>query len=295
VVIFSAGYGRSENGRKIRPKVKNLFRLTSYASLVHTTNPCLEDLHSGRNITVYRASPTRLLKGGMQLDSGQILKADAVVYATGWRSSIDFFDDEEAPQLGIPIPLGQQDAEAEKLWGSLESKADMTVTDALPRLAEYPKPKTDRETGTTQFRMYRQALSPKLLAQHDRSITFVGYVSNSQTSIYSEILALWAVAWMESLLPKPLPTETQMEIDVATVNAWVTRRYGARGLKDPEIILEVQTFLDTLMQDLGLRVQRKNKGLFGPLVEWVVPYEGLDYRGMIEEFLIQAKPKDKAG
>jgi hypothetical protein len=100
---------------------------------------------------------------------------------------------------------------------------------------------------------------------------------------------------MESLLPKPLPTETQMEIDGATVNAWMTRRYGARGLKDPEIILEVQTFLDTLMQDLGLRVQRKDKGLFGPLVEWVVPYEGSDYREMIEEFLVQAKPKDKAG
>jgi dimethylaniline monooxygenase (N-oxide forming) len=295
VVMFSAGYGRSENGGKLRPKVKNLFRLTSYASLIHTTNPFLEDLHSGRNITVYRASPVRLIKGGMQLDSGQVLKADVVVYATGWRSSIDFFDDDEAAQLGIPIPLDQQDAEAEKLWDSLESKADMTVTDALPRLAEYPKPKADRKTGTTQFRMYRQVLSPKLLAQHDRSLTFVGFVANSQTSICSEILALWAVAWMEDLLPKPLPTETQMEMDVATVNAWMIRRYGARGRQDPEIILEVQTFLDTLMQDLGLGVQRKNKGFFGPLVEWVVPYEGSDYRGMVEEFLVQAKLKGKTG
>jgi dimethylaniline monooxygenase (N-oxide forming) len=295
VVMSSAGYGRSDNGRKIRPKAKNLFRLTSYASLVHTTNPFLEDLHSGGNIIVYRASPTRLVKGGMQLDSGQVLKADVVVYATGWRSSIDFFDDKEAGQLGIPIPLGQQDAEAEKLWDSLESKADMMVTDALPRLAEYPIPKTDRETGTTQFRMYRQVLSPRLLARHDRSITFVGYVSNSQTSICSEILALWAVAWMEDLLPKPLPTETQMEIDVAMVNAWMTRRYGARGRQDPEIILEVQTFFDTLMEDLGLRVQRKNKGFFGPLVELVVPYEGSDYGGMVEEFLAQVKPKTKTG
>ena len=98
---------------------------------------------------------------------------------------------------------------------------------------------------------------------------------------------------MEGLLPKPLPTETQMEMDVATVNAWMTRRYGVRGRRDPEIILEVQTFLDTLMRDLGLRVQRKNKGFFGPLVEWVVPYDGSDYRGMIEEFLVQAKPKTK--
>lgn len=47
------------------------------------------------------------------------------------------------------------------------------------------------------------------------------------------------------------------------------------------------------MEDLGLRVHRKNKGFFGPLTEWVVPYEGSDYRGMIEEFLAQVKPASK--
>ena len=239
VVIFTAGYGKSENGRKIKPKVTNLFRLTSYISLVHTNSPFLSWLHSGKNITVYRASPTRLVKGGMQLDSGQVLKADAVVYATGWRSSIDFFDEAEAAQLGIPIPVDQQDVVAKKLWDSLESKADTLVTDALPRLADRPRPETDTETGTTQFRMYRQVLSPRLLAQRDRSLMFVGFVSNSQTAICSEILALWAVAWMENLLPKQLPSEAQMEADVARVNAWMARRYGGRGRRDPEIVLEV--------------------------------------------------------
>jgi dimethylaniline monooxygenase (N-oxide forming) len=293
VVMFTAGYGQSENGRKIKPNVRNLFRVTSYASLVHTNNPFLGWLHSGKNIMVYRASPTRLVKGGMQLDSGQVLRADAVVYATGWRSSIDFFDEEEVAQLGIPMPLDQQDVDAEKLWDSLDTKGDMLVTDALPRLAEWSKPEMDRATGTTQFRMYRQVLSPRLLAERDRSITFVGFISNSQTSICSEILALWAVAWMEDILPKSLPAEAQMEVDVARVNAWMARRYGARGRRDPEIVLEIQTFFDQLMQDLGLRVHRKNKGFFGPLVEWVVPYEGSDYKGMIDEFLALVKPTSK--
>jgi dimethylaniline monooxygenase (N-oxide forming) len=291
--MFTAGYGQSENGRRVRPKVKNLFRLTSYVSLVHTNNPFLGWLHSGKNITVYRASPTRLVKGGMQLDSGQVLRADTVVYATGWRSSIDFFDEEEAARLGIPVPLNQQDIEVEKLWDTLESKAGIMVTNVLPRLAECPKPEMDRKLGTTQFRMYRQVLSPWLLAQQDRSIAFVGFVSNSQTSICSEILALWAVAWMEGMLPKTLPTEAHMEADMAKVNAWMARRYGGRGRRDPEIILEIQTFLDQLMGDLGLVVHRKNQGFFGPLAEWVVPYEPSDYRGMIEEFLARAKPTSK--
>jgi dimethylaniline monooxygenase (N-oxide forming) len=179
-----------------------------------------------------------------------------VVYATGWQSSIDFFDKEEAARLGIPIALSEQDIEAEKLWSNLEGEADMLVTNTFPRLAECPKAEVDWETGTTQFRMYRQVLSPGLLAQQDRSIAFAGYVSNGQTSICSEILALWAVAWMEDMLPKPLPTEAQMEADVAKVNAWMARRYGVRGRRDPEIILEVQTFLDELTEDLGLRVPR---------------------------------------
>lgn len=291
--MLTARYGQSENGKKIKPKVGNLFRLTSYLSLVHNNNPFLSWLHAGKDITVYRASPTKLVKGGMKLDSGQILRADAVVYATGWRSSIDFFDKEEAARLGVPIALHEQDNETEKLWSNLEMEADMLVTNAFPRLAECPKAEVDRETGTTQFRMYRQVLSPRLLAQQDRSIAFAGYVSNSQTSICSEILALWAVAWMEDILPKPLPTEAQMGADVAKVNAWMARRYGVRGRRDPEIILEVQTFLDELMEDLGLRVQRKNQGFFGPLVEWLVPYEPSDYKGIIEEFLARVEPASK--
>lgn len=71
---------------------------------------------------------------------------------------------------------------------------------------------------------------------------------------------------------------------------WMARRYGTRGRRDPEIVLEVQTFLDQLMEDLSLRVQRKNRGVFGPIIEWVTPYEPSDYKGMIEEFLAKAKP-----
>lgn len=84
-----------------------------------------------------------------------------------------------------------------------------------------------------------------------------------------------------------------MQADVAKVNAWMTRRYGSRGRRDPEIVLEIQSFLDKLMDDLALKVHRKNRGVFGPLVEWVVPYEPSDYKGMIEEFLKRVKPRSK--
>jgi hypothetical protein len=112
--------------------------------------------------------------------------------------SIDFFDSEEAGQLGISIRLDQQNAEAGKFWDNLESKSDAMVIGALPRQAEYPKPIMDWETGITQFRCIDKSCHPKMLAQHDRSITFVGYVSNSQIFISCEILAPWVVMWIEA-------------------------------------------------------------------------------------------------
>ena len=291
VITATAGYNKSENGRKIKPKEKNLFHSAPYISVVHNTNPFLKELHSGRSLSVHRASPTRLLKGGLQLDSGEVLKADAVVYATGWQSSIDFFNDEEAAQLGIPIPRSQQDVSQEKLWANLEDMADTQVTEALPQLSKSPRP--DFETGKTHFRLYRQVLSPKLLAEQDRSITFVGMLSSSQTSFASELSALWAVAWMEDIFPNSLPTKAQMEKDVAKVNAWMARRHGPRGRRNPEIILEIQTFFDVLMEDLGLRVKRKQKSLFGPLAEWLIPYQASDYNGVVEEFLSKARHDTK--
>ncbi len=291
VVTTSVGYGKSENGRKIKPQEKNLFRSAPYISVVHNTNPFLNELHSGKNLTVYRSNPTKLVKGGMKLDTGEVLKADVVVYCTGWLSTIDFFYDEEAAQLGIPVPHDLQDVDQEKFWANMEDVADTEVTQVLPELSKYPKPSF--ETGKTHSRLYRQVLSPKLLAEKDRSITFVGMISSSQTSFASELSALWAAAWMEDIYPRPLPTEAQMEKDVAKVNAWMARRYGARGQRDPEIILEIQTYFDLLMEDLGLRVKRKQKGLFGPFAEWLLPYQASDYKGIVDEFLAKVKPDTK--
>ena len=114
-------------------------------------------------------------------------------------------------------------------------------------------------------------------------------VANSQTAFCSEIMALWAVAWMENLMPRPLPTQAEMEHDVALVNAWIARRYFPRGLRDPEIIIEIQTFFDIIMADLGLTAERRRRGIFGGFKEWVMPYHPADYAGIVDEFMVNAR------
>ena len=116
----------------------------------------------------------------------------------------------------------------------------------------------------------------------------------------SELTSLWSVAWLEDLLPKNVLPKTKQEAEdsIELVNAWMRRRYGMKGAKDPEIVLEIQTFLDVLCRDLGIEVERKKKGgsrrtgLYGwwdaVKSEWTevaTPYIAADYQGVIEEFL----------
>ncbi len=78
-----------------------------------------------------------------------------------------------------------------------------------------------------------------------------------------------------------------MEREIARVNAWMARRYGARGAKDPEIVLEVQRFPDVLLRDLEIET-RRTRGTFR---EWLTPYVVTDYEGVVEEFLERSKKR----
>ncbi|OCK83967.1 FAD/NAD(P)-binding domain-containing protein [Lepidopterella palustris CBS 459.81] len=266
VIVKGAGYEKSAYGRAIKPQngEDGLFRSILYISLLYKGSPFLEELHKGEKITLHRASIAGMSSQGIVLDNGDNVDTDAVVFATGWRSSIDFFSDEEAVELGVPIQPETQSVEMQKHWTRLQEEADEEIVGTFPQLRKFPRP--GFEPDTTQFRMYRQILSPRLLAQGDRSISFVGFVSNSQTAFCSELLALWAVAWMEGLYSQSsLPSESEMERDVA------------------------RTFFDTLIADLGLNVSRKQKGSFGVFSEWLLPYRAADYRGIIEEYLAKVR------
>lgn len=253
----------------------------AYLSLLYTHSRFLTEwLHEGERIKVYRETPVRLADGHMELKSGGKIQADAVVYCIGWQPSIDFFSPEEAVKLGIPIPREESDVR----WEKVMADADVEVRKLLPFLATGGRA-ANETPAFTQFRMYRQILSPQLLAEKDTSIAFVGFVSTGQTAQCYELLSLWGVAWLEGLLPKKLPSEEEMEREVGKVNACMARRYGARGAKDPEIIQESQFWFDTLMRDLDLPVKRKQQGVLGGLKDWFLPYTAADYRGVVDEFL----------
>ena len=166
---LTVGYDKSANGGLIKPKERNVFRYGSYISLVHTNNRTfLEGVHDESKVKVYRATLVKMEGDGICLDSGEVIRTDAVVFATGWKPSVDFFESDDAKDLGIPIDAADQDLEKAKHWAQLGAEKDDVVTKTFPRLARCELTPAN-ETKTTQFRLFRQILSPCLLARGDRS------------------------------------------------------------------------------------------------------------------------------
>jgi len=91
----------------------------------------------------------------------------------------------------------------------------------------------------------------------------------------------------------------QANAEIALIHAWMFRRTGIRGVLNPDILLECQSYFDVLCTDLGVEMQRKwlkycerkkeKAGLWVRLKAWwweyLEPYRAEDYKGVVDEFL----------
>jgi dimethylaniline monooxygenase (N-oxide forming) len=215
----------------------------------------------------------------VHLSNGEILPCDAAVFATGWDYKSTLFSENDALQLGMTAYLANEDPETASYWQKLTTKADQEVIEKLPILA-HPPPHYERPVTYTPFRLYRYQLPTSLASANDRSLVFCGLVTSVQTSVYAEVSALWAVAWLENLLSVPLSKE-EMDYDIAKVNAFCQRRYLSRGRTRQIASAEIQEVTDLLMKDMGLKVYRKNNWL----KEIFAPSRSQDYKGVVEELV----------
>jgi hypothetical protein len=246
-----------------------------------------QELNTGNMMTVHRASITSMSGSTVILSNDVVLSSDAAVFATGWDYNSPLFSPADAIELGTTAPLQEQSPETAAYWENLAAEADKEVLAKLPILGNPPE-HFEREVNHTPYRLYRHILPSSLAAKDDRSLIFLGLLASIATSFYSEIAALWGVAWMEGLL-NPAKTKEEMDYDIAVVNKWCERRYLGRGRSRQIASAEIQDVMDLLMQDMGLEVLRK--GNF--LSETFVPPRPQDYKGIVRELL--DKNQNKTG
>ena len=181
--------------------------------------------------------------------------------------------------------------EQNQMWTGLDYQADDTIRAQFPRLISGPfkSPSSnvlqpyvkdvDPEIQYTPFRLNRTIAPPGLTAQGERSIAFVGYVSNISGTIRLEMQCLWAYAYLNDKL---IIDRSTVIDDAALMSRFNKHRspYG-HGRFFPDIVFDQMPFFDLLLNDLGLRTWRK-ANLLRELFE---PYGQDDYRDLAQEWL----------
>ncbi|KAK0705705.1 hypothetical protein B0H67DRAFT_675698 [Lasiosphaeris hirsuta] len=261
---------------------------------------------SNGQVRVHRADIDHLSATSIHLDpktaSPYSVPTDAVVACTGYSAmpTITFSPPSTHSDLGIPTTtLPPEDA---ALWASLDHEADLAIGTQFPHLLAGPRGRHSEtefhpgstsaaETAYTPWRLYRGMAPPGLAAAGDRSLVFVGMLSNVTNTLRTEVQCLWALAY---LCGDPLgglgglgggagggSGAGRVRAETALFQRYAQLRapYG-HGRLYPDLTFDQLPYWDVLLHDLGLETRRK-----GGWRELFEAYGHRDYRGIVDEWI----------
>jgi cation diffusion facilitator CzcD-associated flavoprotein CzcO len=284
-VVTLNGFEKHPETKKLKPWTNPMFVAASLGILNYRTN--FFDLVREGKIKVHIADIDSLSGNNVRLSSGDVLTADAIICATGWRHHppIKFLPDGIDGQLGLPHFSKQTD--------KLAQKADEEILDRFPRLKDQPVPnpkarpleaRSSMYPAAIQpnqpYRLYRFMVPPALI--NDRSIGFAGAVMAVCTSLIVQTQALWLSAYFDGKI-RPVEDIAYETVLYSQFGKW---RYPAgHGARFPDFAFDGIPYIDLLLTELGLRTHRKK----GWLAEFFSPYGPQDYQGLVEEWRDQNK------
>nr|POE74706.1 dimethylaniline monooxygenase [n-oxide-forming] 1 [Quercus suber] len=268
-VLQVNGYDSHPELQKLKPW-NSAFWIGSGLSIHNYPQDFFQMVKDGK-IRVHVSDVERLTARTVHLADGQALKSDLLVCATGWRKdpSIRF------QHFGTAgIGLTQVPAEQRKL----ATAADEKVLSLYPRLRDQPtlnfKPKAD------PYRLYRFMIPPGRF--HDRNIAFAGMTSSVSTSNCASAQALWIAAFLDGRLDREAATPEAVTDEIMLHTQWGKWRYPCGyGAAFPDFVFDALPYIDLLLKDLGLNVNRK-KGWLADISE---PYGPGDWAGLVDEWV----------
>ncbi|EER25801.1 hypothetical protein D8B26_004086 [Coccidioides posadasii str. Silveira] len=281
-VVTLNGYRDHPETKKLEPWTDAFWSATTFSILNYPTH--FYDLVRDGKIRVHVADISHLSPKTVHFVGGQAIKADAFISCTGWTAlpTIKFLPEGIEEQMGLP----HKTQNVKKL----ARKADAEILSRFPRLKRQPEVKNPyggarrdctRPEDHEPYRLYRHMVPPDFI--HDRSLGFLGTVSNFSTVLTAQTQALWLVAYMDGKLALDTcsPTfEDDLHWDTVLHSQFGKWRYPFTGQQRPDFVFDAVPYLDWLLRDLGLKVHRKG----GLLAEIFEPYGPADYRSLIEEW-----------
>jgi dimethylaniline monooxygenase (N-oxide forming) len=235
-----------------------------------------------QGVRIVRGDIVKLEDDELVLEDGRRVRTDVLICATGWKQEFPFFRPAEAARLGVPLSLKEEVlVEKEKAyWEFMDSSAERAVVARWPYLRQVPR---FRKTvfNTTSYRLYRHSLPVQ-----DDTIAFLGIPLVPNSYHTSLVQTLFAIAALDGKLK--LPSEHDMEKDIAYINAWNRFRYPVHGALGNVVEFEQTSFTDSLLEQLGLRSHRlseqERKTWRGWWQDLTRPTYASDYAGLLDEY-----------
>jgi dimethylaniline monooxygenase (N-oxide forming) len=210
------------------------------------------------NVQICRDEILSLEKGKIQLEGGGEIQCDAILCGTGWKPSLQFFEEQDLLRLDLPhLPESESSAMTEK-WAQLMLDTDKKLCSMYPML-ENPPPHPHTHIATTPYRLYQGMVSAQ-----DDSILFMNHIVTGNKLFAADIQAMWAVAFFDKRIA--LPSVDDMDKDTALWVTYSRRRYLSSGELGNNLAFETITYTDRLLKQLGLTAHKKGmwKDMFEP-------------------------------
>lgn len=293
-------YDEHPETRKLKPWVSPFWMGNSLS--IHNYTSSWLDLVRHGNITIHIADIDYLSEGNVHLSNGEDLEADIFVCCTGWvtQPSIRFLPEKITPMLGLKHHASDN-----------RQLAKQAHTEILARLPAVQEPlrrnlppgtvtsslghSSARRKNSSRYRLYRFLVPPSLEISAQRNIAFIGAHLALNAIPIAQMQALWITAFFMDEIPhlKPdLVDRNKVGYETILHNEYSAIRHpcpaGGAGGRCPDLAFDCLSYVDLLMDDLGLEKYRKHKkgGIWS---ETFHRYSPSDYKGIVHEWLNQTK------
>ncbi|KAL2857606.1 hypothetical protein BJX68DRAFT_278798 [Aspergillus pseudodeflectus] len=288
-------YGDHEETARLRPSVKPIWAGTA-VGILNFPGDFFALIRKGL-VTVHIADVERLQLKTVVLSNGERLDVRGLILCTGWKASpgIEFLPGGIEQELGFPWA-------ADPLDKTLVTQARRDIYTRLPMLCTAPDKRTYsakdadgqhiNEPVLHPFRLARFIVPPKLWDNH--SIAMLGTVTTFNTSLVTEVQALWALIYLNhgsDLAYHHQDKELILRETALHTEFCALRSPADHGARNADFVFEVLPYLDLLLGDLGLRTMRKGswwRNLF-------VPHQPRDYAGLVEEWKARVSSSQQGG
>ncbi|KAM0296937.1 hypothetical protein ACHAPM_010123 [Fusarium culmorum] len=221
--------------KKLKPTSSAMHTGTAFGILNYETD-FYEPIRNG-TVRIHEKDLSHLSKGRVHLDDeeGTILKSDAFIAVTGWKSfsPLKFLPEGIDRKIGLPYDLNDSDKDRspdEGLAGqtALLEQADQVIQERFPSLKTPMKfnPNYKRLTETKAFKMNASDLSPRtpLMLYHfmvpgtaeflrTKDLAFTGYSTNFSNGTCAHIQGLWISAFFDGKLARDPSSAVISEAD----------------------------------------------------------------------------------